>query len=132
MGMFSDYRSISKTSKEMRRNTDVKASFAGMQSKMEALNSTLSATATGRAATEGSLSTATVTAATPTGTLVNFAPTYQLDLMVMVPGRPPMAVSRTEIIPPLYLSRAMPGQRVAVRVVLDDPTDLVIDWDGPV
>lgn len=128
MGMFSDYRSVMKTTKEMQRNTDVKGRMADMQSKMEALNTSMSQTVTGRAMTEGVPATATVTAAVQTGAMINFAPAYQVDLLVMMPGGGPMPVRRTEVIPPLYLSRAMPGQLVGVRVMPNDPSDVYIDW----
>jgi hypothetical protein len=117
-----------KTSREMQRNTDVKGSFADMQSKMEALNATMSQTANGQAIAQGIPAAATITSAQPTGAMINFSPTYQVELLVMLPGRPPTPVTRTEIIPPLFLSRAMPGQSVTVRVMPDDPTDLYIDW----
>lgn len=128
MGVFSDYRSITKTSKEMRRNMDVKGSMADMQSKMEALNASMAQTAQGQAMVHGTPATATISSAQPTGAMINFSPSYQVELLVMTPGRPPMPVTRTEIIPPLYLSRAIPGQVVAVRVMPNDPNDIYIDW----
>lgn len=128
MGVFGDYRSVMKSSREMQRNSDVKGSLAEAQSRMEALNATMSQAAQGRAVSHGTSATATVTAAQPTGAMVNYAPAYRIDLLVMVPGRPPMPVTRTEIVPPLFLSRAMPGQVVNVKVMADDPSDLFIDW----
>ena len=41
MGMFKDYQSIKKQSKELSKNHDVKASMGDRQSKLEALNASM-------------------------------------------------------------------------------------------
>ncbi len=129
MGMFSDYQSIKKQSKAMSKNHDVKGSLATMQSKLESLNASMTQTVQGRAMSQGVECTATITSAQQTGTMVNFAPVCQLGLIVMVPGGSPVAVSSTETVQPIHLSRVTPGQPLTVRVMADDPNDLFIDWD---
>lgn len=131
MGMFSDYQTVKKQAKEMQKRSDVKGSLATMQSKLETLNGTLAQAGEGRAMVEGVAGTATVTSAQPTGAMINFAPVYQLGLIVMMPGRPPFPATRSEVVPQLYLSRALPGQSVSVRVMADDPNDVFIDWAAP-
>ena len=128
MGLFADYRSTVKMSKEIGKRTDVKGSMADMQSKMEALNGSMAQTAQGQAITSGVPCTATVTSVQQTGALINFSPACQIELLVMIPGRPPTPVTRTEAIPPLFMSRALPGCTVRVKVMPDDLDDLFIDW----
>jgi hypothetical protein len=129
--MISDYRSIMKKSKTIRANQDVGASMAEMQSKLEALNASMAPTAQGRAITDGVLCSATVTSIRQTGAMINMAPACEIGLLVLIPGRPPLPLIRSEIVPTLYASRALPGQQVSVRVMADDPDDLFIDWAAP-
>lgn len=128
MGMFSDYKSIKKQSKELSRNHDVKASMGNMQAQLEALNASMAPVAQGRAIQEGTVCTATVTGIQRTGAMINFEPACELSLLLMLPGRPPLPVTRTEIVPSLYAARALPGQTLTVRVMESDVQDLYIDW----
>jgi hypothetical protein len=130
MGMLGDYRSIMKQSKALRANQDVGASMADMNSQLAALNASMANTAQGRAVSDGVRCQATVTAVRRTGAVINMAPSCELQLLVMVPGRPPFPVTRTEIVPLLHVARALPGQQLGVRVMADDPDDLFIDWDA--
>ena len=128
MGMFKDYQSIKKQSKELSKNHDVKASMGDRQSKLEALNASMAPVAQGQAITHGVVAVATVTSIRQTGAMIDFAPACEIGLLVMVPGQPPFPVTRTEAVPPIYASRALPGQQVGVRVMANDPADLYIDW----
>jgi len=130
MGMLGDYRSIMKQSKAIQANHDVGASMADMNARLTALNASMANTAQGRAVSEGVRARATVTAVRQTGAVINSAPSCELQLLVMVPGRPPFPVTRTEIVPLLHVSRALPGHQLGVLVMADDPQDLFIDWDA--
>jgi len=132
MGMFKDLNTLSRQSKEIRKNHDVGADLAGMQQKMEQLNQSMGAVAHGQAMASGTVTTATVISVAQTGAMVNFQPSCQLELVVNLPGRPPTPVVRTEVIPAIFLARAQPGQRVCVKVMPDDPNDMFIDWAAPV
>ena len=128
MGMFKDYQSIKKQSKEISKNYDTTAELASMQSKLEALNASMTPVAQGRAITHGIVAVATVTSIQQTGAMINFAPACEIGLLVMVPGQPPFPVTRTEVVLPIHAARALPGQQLGVRVMADDPADLYIDW----
>ena len=128
MGLLKDYNSIKKQTKEIGKNHDVKSSLADMTAKTAALNASMAAVATSRAATEGVPATATILAAQPTGAMINFAPVTQLDLLVMLPGRPPISVRHDAVVPPMYVSTSLPGQSIVVRALAADPHDICIDW----
>ena len=128
MGMFKDYQSIKQQTKEFSKQHDVKTSMGDMQSKLEALNASMAPVAQSLAISQGTACRATVTAIQQTGAMINFAPACEISLLVMIPGRPPFPVTRAEVVPPIYVSRALPGQSVAVRVMESNPQDLYIDW----
>ncbi|CAN5410693.1 hypothetical protein BH10ACT3_BH10ACT3_07530 [soil metagenome] len=128
MGMFKDYQSIKKQSKELSKNYDVTSSMGNMQAQLEALNASMAPVAQGLAISQGVVGTATITSMQHTGAMINSAPACELGLLVMVPGLAPFPVTRNEIVPPMYISRALPGQSVSVRVMANDPSDLFIDW----
>ena len=128
MGMLSDYRALKKQAGAMAKTSDVKGRLAEAQSKMENLNAAFAPRPPGRAAAEGIVGTATLTGMRPTGATVNGAAAYGLDLLVMLPGRPPQPVSRTELIELPYLSRVVPGSTLTIRAMADEPEDLVIIW----
>ena len=71
MGIFKDYRTLSKQTREMSAHHDVGGSLATMQAKMEALNNSMSKAANGRAMVQGAACRASVLLAHPTGASVN-------------------------------------------------------------
>lgn len=128
MGIFKDVRTVSKQTREMSAHHDVGRDMATMQAKLEALNNSMSKAATGRAMLHGVGCRASVISAVPSGAFVNGGQVTDLELLAMVAGRPPMPVRTTEIVPQMYLARTMPGNNVSVRIMLDDPTDVFVDW----
>ncbi|MEO6122660.1 MAG: hypothetical protein ABIR32_03050 [Ilumatobacteraceae bacterium] len=128
MGFFKDYRTLSKQTRAMSARTDVGGNLATMQAKMEALNNSMSKAATGRAMLQGFGCRASVVSAQPTGASVNGGQVIALHLLVLMAGRPPITVHTTEIVPAMCLPRAVPGSSIPVRIMLDDPTDIHIDW----
>ena len=128
MGIFKDYRTLSKQTREMSARHDVGRDLATMQAKMEALNNSMGKAATGRAMLQGVGCRASVMSAQPTGASVNGGQVTAIELLVLVPGRAPISVRTTEIVPQMYLSRTMPGSNVPVRIMLDEPSDVFVDW----
>lgn len=128
MGVFKDYRTLSKQTREMSARHDVGGALASMQAKMGALNNSMSQAATGRAMLQGVGCRASVISAQPTGASINGGLATRIELLVLVAGRAPMSVITTTIVPHMYLSRTTPGTSVPVRIVLDDPSDVFIDW----
>lgn len=74
----------------------------------------------------GLMGTATVTAITETGTVVNNAPVVELDLSVTVGGGEPYPVKHRQLIANAQLPSFQPGKSFSVRVDQNDPTKLII------
>ena len=130
MGMFGDYRTLQKQTKAMSKTHDVTTDFATMQSKLEALNATLTATASSKALLYGAPGTASILAMRAGRTMIDFESVCELDLLVVLPGRPPIPVTTTATVASAYLQRAVPGSIVSVRMMENDPTDVYIDWSA--
>ena len=128
MGMFGDYRALQKQTKAMAKTHDVRADFSTMQSKLEALNATFPPIASSRALLHGAPGTASILAMRAGRTMINFESVCELDLLVVLPGRPPIPVTTTATVATAYLQRAVPGSIVSVRMMENDPTDVYIDW----
>lgn len=132
MGFFKDVRALSKMGKEAQANMDVAAMNANAMAQMSAMNEQMSAMAgqatQAAAITDGVAAIASVTAVRNTGSLVNFSPVLELDLLVMVPGRPPVPVTRRELVPQHLLARAQVGAQLPVTVSASDPTAILINW----
>ncbi len=130
--MFKDLNTLSKQSKAMAKTHDVGADLASMQSKLENLNQSMAVVANGQAITHGTMATATIMSVAQGGAMINFQPSCTVELLVTLPGRPPIPVTKTEIIPAIFLARAQPGQQVSIKVMPHDLNDLFIDWAAPV
>lgn len=133
MGFLKDLRSLSTMSNEMRAQTDTKAVTANALAQMQTMNQHLSALTDHAAqaatvAADGVMGTATITAARQTGSFVNHAPVVELELLVTVPGKAPVPVSRRELVPMLSLGKAQVGNQVQVKVSASDPTALFVVW----
>jgi hypothetical protein len=125
MGLFKDIRTTSKMGKEMYMQMDVKSTMANANAQMAALNAQM---ARSQLAFTGIAATATVTAARTTGAMVNMQHVYELDLLLMIPGRPPMPATVQEMLDPMSAGRAAPGCQLAVKVDPNDPSAVWIDW----
>ena len=74
----------------------------------------------------GLMGTATVTALTETGTVMNNAPVVELDLQVTVGGGEPYPVKHRQLIAYSAMANFQPGKSFSVRVDQNDPTKLII------
>ena len=126
MGFLDSYFRLTSMTDEMSGKTDVAASLASMQSKLDALNASMQAPV--QSSGQRVDATATVTSARPTGTQVNGASVVELDLLVMLPAGIPMPVTQTSLVPPLALARTQAGSRLAVTLDPAQPATLVVDW----
>jgi hypothetical protein len=80
--------------------------------------------------TTGLVGRAEVVSASQTSMYVNEQPVVQLQLNVMLPGRPVYQVSHKEVIPLLAIASIQPGHTVPVAVDPTNPNKLAIDWGG--
>ena len=125
MGFFKDTRAVSKMGKEMYMQMDVKASMANANAQMANLNAQMARSAL---ALHGVAATASVTAARTTGATVNMQTVYELDLLLFLPGRPPMPATVQEMLDPMSAARAVPGSTLQVKVDPNDVSSVWIDW----
>jgi len=136
MGFFKDVHDLSKRSKEMNRHWDVQAQVDTGLAKMRGANEMMAAMAQGggssiAAAISGVSATAMITEVRTSGTLVNMSPVLELDLLVLLSGRPPVPVSCKELVPQHLLARAQAGSTVNVRYEQTSGA-VFIDWLTPV
>jgi len=69
---------------------------------------------------------ATITTIRDTGTTINDHPVVELGLDVTLDGRPPYAVTHTQLISRLAVGGFTPGATVPVRVDPADPNSLLV------
>ncbi len=72
---------------------------------------------------------ATILAVRDTGTLVNFDPVLDIDLLVRVGDQPPYPVTLRECIGKVVVGRLAPGAAFAGKVDPSTSTNLFVDWD---
>lgn len=136
MGFLDNYFKLTSMADEMSEKSDVGASLASMQGKLDGLNASMTAQATQTAAANDPASqarrvdaTATVTASRPSGAQVNGALVVELDMLVMLPAGVPMPVSHSTLVPQLALAKTQVGSRLAVSLDPANPASLVVDWN---
>ena len=129
MGFLDSYFRLTSMADEMSEKSDVGASLATMQSKLDGLNASMEATVPVAADPAKRVdATATVTASRPSGAQVNGAMVVELELLVMLAGGIPVPVVQTALVPPAALARVTVGARLAVSLDPAVPATLVIDW----
>lgn len=127
MGFLDSYFRLSALSDEMSEKSDVGASLASMQSKLDGLNASMSAPVVADPA-KRVLATATVSASRAGGTQVNGAMVVELDLLVMLPAGIPLPVKQTTLVPLAELGRVSVGARLPVSLDPAVPATLAVDW----
>jgi hypothetical protein len=127
MGFLDSYFKLTSMADEMSEKSDVGASLATMQGKLDSLNATMAPPVQADPAKRTD-ATATVTASRPSGAQVNGAMVVELELLVMLPAGIPMPVTQTTLVPPADLGRIHVGARLAVSLDPAAPATLVVDW----
>ncbi|MCU1459494.1 MAG: hypothetical protein JWL73_3586 [Actinomycetia bacterium] len=72
---------------------------------------------------------ATILAVRDTGTLVNFDPVLDIDLLVRVGDQPPFPATSRECVGKVVVGRLAPGAAFACKVDPASNTNLFVDWD---
>lgn len=133
MGFFKDMRNLQKQANEINRTWDPAAQMASAQAQMQNAQTMMAQqTAAANLAMTGLDGVATIAAVRQQGGMVNFQPILELDLTVAATGRPPMPVTVSQPVEQIYLARAQPGAKVAVKVDSNDPQLVWINWALPV
>ncbi len=129
MGMFKSMRDLQKQAKEIDRNFDSKATLANAMDRMKSANEFMAQqTQAANIAATGADATAMISAVAQTGAMINMQPTLKLDLTVLPDGLPPYPTSVTQVVEQIYLSKAVAGQSVPIKVDPNDPGSIWINW----
>jgi hypothetical protein len=131
MGILDDIAKLKQLGAEQAASYDVKSRLAQTQAKLDQMNAAFAPAATSPEIEARRISaTATVSSASQIGAWVNNSPAIELQLIVMLPGGIPLPVTRTEVVPQLWLGRIMPGAQLAVSLDPTTPESLRVDWEA--
>lgn len=131
MGFFKSINDLNKQAKEINKDWDPGQQMKDGMAQMQQANEMMAAqTRAANLAASGKSGEASITAAAQTGAMVNFQPTMTLELTVFPEGGAPYPAQVTQIVEQPYLSKAVPGQQVRVRIDQADPNAIWIDWAG--
>ena len=133
MGFFKNLNKLTEQGDAMQQAMDVKAMNQDAMARMQDASNlmahmTQQNTIAAALAANGVDGTASISAVRNTGSLVNYSPVLELDLVVMLPGRPPIPVTRRELVEQMFLGKAQPGNTLPVRANPDNPTELLLNW----
>jgi hypothetical protein len=129
MGFFKSMNELQKQSKEIQKDWDPGQQMAEGMEKMKEANAMMAAqTQAANLSMTGKDATASIVGAAQTGAMVNFQPTMQIDMTVFPEGGVPYPVSVTQVVETPYLSKAVPGAQIKLKVDQADPNIVWIDW----
>lgn len=129
MGFFKDIHTISKQSKEIQKNWDVKAQLDQGMAAMQQANAMMAGqTQAAELSIGGTAATVQVTGARDTGTVINLQPVLELDLLVQPDGGAPYPTTLRMVVPASSMGRVVPGSVLKGRVDTAQPTSVWIDW----
>jgi len=130
MGFFSALGETMKMGDEWQRTVNVKERMAQANAQMSALAAQMTPPPVDPAVEARRVpATATVQAAAQTPTWVNGNPLIRLDLIVELPSGVPLPVTRTEVVPQLWLGHVQPGSTLPVSLDPATPDSLRIEWN---
>jgi hypothetical protein len=129
MGFFKSMNELQKQSKEIQKNWDPGQQMADGMDKMKEANAMMAAqTQAANLSMTGKDATASIVSSAQTGAMVNFQPTMQIDMTVFPEGGVPYPVSVTQVVETPYLSKAVAGQQIKLKIDPNDPNVVWIDW----
>jgi hypothetical protein len=132
MGLFKNMNDLYKAGGEpMGKGRHAKRSemLANAQSKMGAAQEMLAEqTRMATLAATGADATATILDARQTAQMINFEPVIELDLTLIVDGRPPYPLTVRQPVPQLYLAKAQVGGMLKAKVDSADPSAVFLDF----
>jgi hypothetical protein len=123
MGLLDSYFRLTDLAKASEKRSDVGASLASMQSRLDGLNATMAAQNAQAVAVADPASQArrveaiaTVTSCRLTGAQINQASVVELELLVVLPSGIPLAAAHTAVLSAVDLGRMQSGARVPVSL----------------
>lgn len=131
MGFFKSLNDLNKQAKEINKDWDPGQQMKDGMAQMQAANEMMAQqTQAANLAMTGKDATASIVNAAQTGAMVNFQPTMQIELTVFPEGGVPYPVTVSQVVEQPYLSKAVPGSQVKVKVDANDHNVVWIDWAG--
>ncbi|HEU4702222.1 MAG TPA: hypothetical protein VFS37_07030 [Conexibacter sp.] len=122
-------RQLQKQANEINKNWDPGQQMQdGMARMQEAQQFMAQQTQAANIAATGVDASAMITGVAQTGAMVNFQPTLQIDMTVMQDGKPPYPASVTQVVEQIFLTKAVAGASVPVKVDPADPNSIWINW----
>ena len=129
MGFFKSMNELQKQSKEIQKNYDPGQQMADGMERMKEANAMMAAqTQAANLSMTGKDATASIVGVAQTGAMVNFQPTMQIEMTVFPEGGVPYPVSVTQVVETPYLTKAVPGAQIKLKVDQTDPNIVWIDW----
>lgn len=135
MGIISSYIRLGKLTNEMHKEQDVKASFASMQSKLDAMKTSMAAANAAQAAATAApaaasqvRATATVSAARPANTWMQGSRLIELDLTVDLGGGVLIPVTTSSMVSPQSEFALRTGSQLSVTLDPRNPASTTIAW----
>jgi hypothetical protein len=132
VGLFKDIRNLKQQAAEISESYDSKANLergmGRMREAQQMMTEQTQAATMAASAAGGVDATAVIAAVAQTTTMVNFQPSLRIDLTVMPAAGPPYPATVTQTVPQLYLTKAVPGQSLPIRVDPHEPGSIWIDW----
>jgi hypothetical protein len=129
MGMFRGMRQLQKQANEINKNWDPGQQMQdGMARMQEAQQFMAQQTQAANIAATGVDANAMITGVAQTGAMVNFQPTLRIEMTVMPDGKPPYPASVTQVVEQVFLTKAVAGASVPVKVDPADSSSIWINW----
>lgn len=154
MGFIKSMAQLTKQGHEINKNWDVGAQLADAQASMAGAQQMMAQqTQAANLAHTGVDGVATITGVRQGAGMVNYQPILDIDLMVQIGAAPapaapvdplskapapaapagvPIPVTVSQVVEQIYLAKAQPGLRVAVKVDPSNPQSVFINWAAPV
>jgi hypothetical protein len=130
VGFFKDINKLQKQGKEMKKDWDPGQQARDATERMKAMNQQMAASNAAATAPPGDSidATAQVVSVGMTQGMMNMDPILPVEFLVTQPGRPPMPVSATVIVPMANLSRVQAGVTLPVKMSQSNPSSIFINW----
>lgn len=130
MGFLKDLNTLKHQAKDMGKTSDPGARLAEMGTKLGALNASMAQQASAMSAAPGDVAHGSVQIMTvkPTTSSINGAPVVEVSVLVLAPGRPPIPVTSSVVVPVTSVHLVREGSTLPAQLNTTDPTAFVIDW----
>lgn len=132
MGLFKNMNDLYKAGGEplgSGRHAKRSATLADAQSRMAAAKEMMAQqTQTMTLAATGADASAMILDARQTTQMINFEPVVELDLNVVLDGRPPYPLTVRQPVPQLYLAKVQAGGTLKAKVDPADPSAVFLDF----